>query len=212
MHRPGPPRGGMIPEMPGIFPRGERERSEAFKQLTEDERQRVRSAFEKVWKNPDVVQARERLMKANEEYRETLHRALEGADPGVTAILDKLKKSKPEGNPPLAGRMPEANDPEFARKVLMRLKEDLHKWAKSDKREISPERLRERVLDAPAVRELVKQLEDATEPQQRVEIAGKLREACMARWQAEFGPLREGPGPGKPERREKLAAPDEVKD
>lgn len=157
-------------------------------------------------------------MKANEEYRETLHRALEGVDPGVTKILDKMKKPDSEGNPPLVGRMPEPGDPEFARKVLMRLREDLQRWARADKREISPDRLRERVLDAPAVRDLVKQLEDATEPQQRMEIAGKLREACMVRWRAEFGPLREGhpqregPGGGKPERREKPAPPGEVKD
>ena len=58
------------------------------------------------------------------------------------------------------------------------------------------------------------QLEAAADPQRRMEIAGRLREAYLAGWRAEFGPGREGPAPrregppeGRPERRDKPAAP-----
>ncbi len=170
-----------------------------------------------VWKNPDVIQVRDRLKKANEEYRETLHKALGEADPEVIKILDKVKLSIPSGGLPFSGRMPEPNDPEFAKKVLMRLSEDLQKWAKVERRDLPMGRLHERMLKAPEVRELVKQLEVATEPQLRMEMAGKLSEAYTSRWRAEFGQYREGQSQregspaGKPERRERPAPTDEVR-
>ncbi len=215
--RQAPLRGGLISEMPGMFPRGDREHMDAFKQLPEEERQRLRSAFEKVWKNPDVVQARDQLRMANEKYRETLHKALGEADPGVMKILEKAKSAMPNGGLPFTGRMPDPNDPEFTKKVLTRLGEDLQKWASVEKRDLSYARLHERMLNAPAVKEFVKQLEAETEPQKRMEIAGKLRGAYLAGWRAEMGQIREGQSPregsptGKPERRDKPALPDEEK-
>ena len=213
-HHAGPPRGGMIPGNPGTFPRGDREHMDAFKQLPEEERARVRIAFEKAWNKPDVMQARDRLMKANEEYREALHHALEEADSGVVQILEKVKVPM-QGGGPSAGRLPDPNDPEFSKKVVTRLGEDLQNWARNEKRDLPAGRLHERVINAPAVRDLVKQLEAATEPQRRLEIAGKLREAYLAGWRAEFGQPREGqprregpPDGGKPERRDKPAPPD----
>ncbi len=208
-----------MPGTPGMYPRGDREPMDAFSRLPEEERQRIRAAFEKAWNKPDVIQARDRLMKANEEYRETLHHALGEADAGVLKILDKVKPPMPGGGYPFAGRMPDPNDPEFSKKVLTRLGDDFQNWARNEKREISPGRFNERVMNAPAVRELVQQLEAAKEPQRRLEIAGKLREAFLAAWRAEFGqpreggpPRREGPPPGgKPERRNGPPAPDKEK-
>jgi hypothetical protein len=213
-YRPGPPRGGMMPGASGMYPRGgDREHMEAFNQLPEEERRRVREAFEKVWNKPEVIGARDRLMKANEEYREALHHALEEADSGVVKIIEKTKPPMPGGFP-FIGRLPDANDPEFSKKVQARLRDDLQIWAKNEKREGPMGRFHER-LASPAVRELVQQLESAQEPQRRLEAAGKLREAYVAAWRAEFGqpregpPRREGSPPEKRERRD-VAAPQDL--
>jgi hypothetical protein len=208
-YRPGPGRGGMMPGNPGMYPRGDREHSEAFNRLPEEERRRVRAAFEKAWNKPDVVQARDRLMKANEEYRQTLHHALEEADSGVVRILEKVKTPMPGGGFPFAGRLPDPTDAEFSRKVIARLAEELQSWARNEKRDLPVGRLHERVMGSPAVGDLARQLEAATEPQRRMEIAVKLREAYLAGWRMEFGPGREGPAPrregppgGRPERKD----------
>jgi hypothetical protein len=212
--RPGPPRGGGMPGTPGVYPRGDREHTDAFNQLPEEERQRIRAAFEKVWNKPDVVQARDRLMKANEAYREVLHQALGEADSGVLKILEKVKVPMPGGGFPFAGRLPDPNDSEFSKKLLARLSEDLQNWARNEKRDLPVARFHERVVNAPAVRELVTQLDAAQEPQRRLEIAGRLREAYFAAWRAEFGqardgmPRREGSPGGKPERREAPPRPE----
>lgn len=213
-YRPMPGRGGMMPGGPGMYPRGDREHAEAFNRLPEEERRRVREAFEKAWNNPDVVQARDRLMKANEDYRQTLHRALGEADSGVVKILEKVKVPMPGGGFPFAARLPDPKDADFSRKVIARLGEELQNWARNEKRDFPVGRLHERVMNSPAVRDLAGQLEAATEPQRRMELAGKLREAYLAGWRMEFGsgregqprdgqPRREGPPPGgKPERRD----------
>ena len=75
----------------GFFPRGDRERMDAFKDLSEADREKVRVAFEKAWKNSLVTEARDRLTKANDDYRQALHHALEEADPEVVKILEKAK-------------------------------------------------------------------------------------------------------------------------
>jgi len=209
-YRPAPGRGGMMPGGPGMYPRGDREHADAFNRLPDEERRRVRTAFEKAWNNPDVVQARDRLVKANEEYRQALHHAIEEADSGVVKILEKVKVPMPGGGFPFAARLPDPNDAEFSRKVIARLGEEMQNWARNEKRDLPVVRMHERVMNSPAVRDLTRQLEEATEPRRRMEIAGKLREAYLAGWRMEFGPGREAPGPrregpppgGKPERRE----------
>ncbi|HEY2572675.1 MAG TPA: hypothetical protein VGH65_01360 [Verrucomicrobiaceae bacterium] len=213
-YRPGPPHGGMMPGAPGMM-RGEREHMDAFNQLPEEERKRVREAFEKVWNKAEVISARDRLMKANEDYRQELHNALEQVDPGVVKIIEKTKPPMPGGFP-FVGRLPDPNDPEFSKKVQARLREDIQNWARNEKRDASMGRFHER-LASPAVRDLVQQLDAAQEPQRRLEAAGRLREAYLAAWRTEFGqpregqPRREGPPQGRPERRDNASPPDNAK-
>lgn len=199
---------------PGMYPRGDRERMDTFRQLSEEEKARVRSAFEKAWNKPEVMEARERLMKVNEEYRAALHRALEAADPGITRILEKARPPLPPGGPFLGGRMPEPSDPEFFQKAVARFETDLQNLFQGERREGNGSRFRERVMNAPAVRDLMKQLQAAEEPQRRTELYGRLREAFAAAVRAEFGqfregsPRREGPPPnGGLERREERREP-----
>lgn len=187
------PMGGMLPGVPGMYPRGDRDRMDAFKQLTEDERQRVRAAFEKAWSNTEVVKAREALSKANEDYRAVLHRVLRETDPGIAEILEKMKSQTPApGGFPIFGQMPDPKDPEFAKKVISRLREDNPAGPGGEKREPRTGHLRERVMNSPAVKDLIGQLEAAKEPQEKIQVYNRLREAWMTAMRAEFGQMREG--------------------
>jgi hypothetical protein len=107
---------------PSFFPR-EGEHGDSFRHLPEEDRQKVRNAFEKAWKNPAVIQARNDLMKANEQYRQALQQAIKEADPEVTKILDRVKSEGPQGGHLRMGLgpMPDTSDPEFVHKALQRL-------------------------------------------------------------------------------------------
>jgi hypothetical protein len=91
--------------------------------MSEEDRQKVRSAFEKAWKNPAVIQARNDLMKANDQYRQAIQDAIKEADPEVAKILDRVKSEGPQGGHSRfgLGPMPDTSDPEFVHKALQRL-------------------------------------------------------------------------------------------
>jgi hypothetical protein len=157
----------------------DRDRGDMFRNLSDSERRQVREAFEKVWVRPEVEAARERLRVANDEYRKVMQEAMAQVDPEVVKLLEK-SRPKP---PPL----PEVNDPEFARKVLERLR--FEGPLRGDRE--GQGRIYDKVINSPAMRELVKQLREAP-PEKRLELWQQLRERYQ-REAREFGP---GPGPG----------------
>ena len=64
--------------------------------LNEDERARLRAAYQKALQDPAVQAAREKLKQARREFRETLRPALLKADPSVQPILEKLRAERQE--------------------------------------------------------------------------------------------------------------------
>lgn len=183
----------------GMMSHGDRERFDIFKDMPEDQKQKVRTAFEIAWKKQEVTEARDRLMKANEEYRKILRDALAEIDPEVVKILETRKPPMGPGGPGMPGRMPEPNDPDFASKVLQRLKIESQP---GDNRETPMSRMHEKVMQNPVLVEAVKKLQQA-EPGNRIEAWGQLREVYHATIKAEFSKMREnfkkdgaGPGPG----------------
>jgi len=64
--------------------------------LTEDERARLRAAYQKALQDPAVQAAREKLKQARREFREILRPALLKADPSIQPILEKLRAERPE--------------------------------------------------------------------------------------------------------------------
>lgn len=193
-------RGGM-PGMPGGSPgmrHGDKDRMDAFKQLTEDERQKVRDAFEKVWKNPEIAAARERLTRANDEYREAFHKAMQDADPEVARILSKIKPPMPPEGGPMMGK-PDFNDPEFPRKAPQRLAFELQFLARSKNNDVPVMQWHEKFLKVPAVQEALQKL-------QEVDVSGRedawrrLREAYQSAAKLELGVgRRDGDGPRPPD-------------
>lgn len=187
----------------GGFSRGgDRERMESFKKMSEEERRIVRDAFEKAWKNPDVTAARERYMKANDVYRETLHKALQEADPQAVVLLEKFKPKGPPGAMP----MPDPGDPEFARKAVMRLGMELHALSRAENRGHPSKEIHMRLMERSAVRDAVGKLEAAA-PGDRMEAWKQLVQTYQTAARAELpvrtgdanreGPRRDGP-PGPP--------------
>ncbi|MBL9180148.1 MAG: hypothetical protein JNM65_18950, partial [Verrucomicrobiaceae bacterium] len=73
--RRGPPGG------PGMMPGKGRQHFGGFEKLSEEERTKVRAAFEKAWKRPEVIESRDKAMQANEEMRERLRKAVQEIDP-----------------------------------------------------------------------------------------------------------------------------------
>jgi hypothetical protein len=191
----------------GGFSRGDRDRGDMFKGLPEEERQRVREAFEKAWQDPEVIAARDRMSKANEDMRNALHEALKKADPEVVKILEKVR---PPGGFPGMARMPDPADPEFAPQAIQRLGGELQVWARFDRREVDTKPMHERITQVPAVKEALQRAQEAS-PELRPEAWKKLREAYFGAAKAEFvkawgkspwdrdrdrGPGGFGPGPG----------------
>lgn len=176
------------------FGRGDRERMDAFRTMTEEERQRVRDAFEKAWQNPAVTAARERYQKANDEYRETLQKALKEADP---AAVELLEKHKPKGGPFGMMPMPDPNDPEFVKKAVNRIGMELHALSRAENRRFPTKEIAEKVLADPAVKEGIGVLEKA-EPAGRLEawakLVAKIQEVARKEMPVQEGGWRPGPG------------------
>ena len=64
--------------------------------LSEDERARLRAAYQKALQDPAVQAAREKMKQARREFRGVMRPALLKADPSVQPILEKLRAERPE--------------------------------------------------------------------------------------------------------------------
>ncbi|MFL6520299.1 MAG: hypothetical protein ACJ8NS_08775 [Chthoniobacterales bacterium] len=64
--------------------------------LNEDERARLRAAYQKALQDPAVQTAREKMKQARREFREVMRPALLKADPSVQPILEKLRAERQE--------------------------------------------------------------------------------------------------------------------
>lgn len=184
-HREGDRRGppGMMPGM-GKPQRG----FDGFEKLSEDEKQKVRAAFEKAWQRPEVVESRDKALKANEEMRNTLHAALKEIDPEVVSILEKIKPPFPVDQRGLP-EMPKPESPEFARMAAMRLGAEMLSMARPERRD-ETRRFHERIMQLPRVKEAFAKL-DQLPPDQRIEAFKKLRETYREVVGQEFAKLRE---------------------
>ncbi len=191
---PGPqkPRGEFHPggdgKQRGMFPFGMFHGAyEAYDTLSEDDKRRVRDALNKAWSTPEMEAARDKLMKANTEFRESLRRSLEGIDPEVAKIVDKVKPAMPgefRGPPPLR---PE--DPEFVKHALARLGMEMQPMmARPDQRE-ALRKLHERVLELPVIKDLVSRLQSAPVGE-RMALFKTLREAYQKEVQREIADFR----------------------
>jgi hypothetical protein len=185
-HRDGERRGppGMIPGMGGKPSRG----FDGFEKLSEAERGKVRAAFEKAWQRPEVIASRDEAMKANEDLRHTLHKALKEIDPEVVGILEKIKPPFPMDQRGLP-EMPKPDSPEFGRMAAIRLGAEMMSVSKPERRE-ETRRFHDRILQFPRVKEALGKLEQLP-PDQRMAAFQRLRDVYREVAGEEFKKVRE---------------------
>lgn len=183
-HREGEHRGppGMMPGM------GKSRGFDGFDKLSEDERAKVRAAFDKAWQRPEVIESRDHAMKANEEMREKLRKAVQEIDPEVAKILEKVKPPFPLDQNGLP-EMPKPESPEFGRMAALRLGAEMLSMARPERRE-ETRRFHDRIMQLPRVKEAFSKLEQLP-PEQRLEAFKKLRDTYREVVGQEFTKMRE---------------------
>lgn len=188
-HRDGEHRGPSM--MSGMGrPRG----FDGFEKLSEAEKQKVRVAFEKAWRRPEVIESRDKALRANEEMRNTLHNALKEIDPEVVGILEKIKPQFPMDQRGLP-EMPKPDSPNFAHMAAIRLGAELQAISRPERRD-ETRGFHERLLQLPRVKEALARL-DALPPAERMEAFKRFREIYREAAGQEFMKFRERGGEPK---------------
>jgi hypothetical protein len=185
-HRDGERRGlpGMMPGLGGKPARG----FDGFEMLSEADRGKVRAAFEKAWQRPEVIASRDEAMKANEDLRHTLHKALKEIDPEVVGILEKIKPPFPMDQRGLP-EMPKPDSPEFGRMAAIRLGAEMLSVSKPERRE-ETRRFHDRILQFPRVKDALGKLEQLP-PDERMAAFQRLRDVYREVAGEEFKKVRE---------------------
>ncbi len=190
-HRDGDHRGspGMMHNM-GKPPRG----FDGFEKLSEPEKQRVRAAFEKAWQRPEVIEARDKALRANEDMRNMLHAALKDIDPEAVAILEKIKPQFPMDQRGLP-EMPKPDSPNFAHMAAIRLGAELQSISRPERRD-ETRRFHERMMQMPRIKEALAKM-DTLPPEERMEAFKRFREIYREAAGQEFMKFRERGGEPK---------------
>jgi hypothetical protein len=161
---------------------------DGFEKLSEAEKQKVRAAFEKAWQRPEVIEARDKALRANEEMRNMLHGALKEIDPEVVSILEKIKPQFPMDQRGLP-EMPKPDSANFAHMAAIRLGAELQSIARPERRD-ETRGFHERLLQLPRVKEALAKM-DALPPGERIEAFKRFREIYREAAGQEFMKFRE---------------------
>lgn len=144
-----------------------------FERLSEDQKRRVREALGKAWGRPEVAEARDRLMQANETMRKVIHDALMEIDPEIAGVLASMKGPEGRGHGEPPPRLPPVESPEFPGAALKRLEMELMVFSPPERRE-ETRQLLDRVMQTPAVKEMVNQFRQAP-VEERMQVMENLR-------------------------------------
>jgi hypothetical protein len=179
-----------------------------FEKLGEEERKLLREAFEKAWKDPKVVEARDQALRANENVRRALNETMGRDNPKIAALLAKMKppfETDDRGFPIL----PRPDSPDFVKVAQARLGAEMMAIAKPGKQEDN-RRFHERIMGLPRMREAMTTLE-STPPAGRFEALRKIRELYRQVVTEEFARYRknreEGNGAAGPAADSKAVIP-----
>lgn len=182
--------------MPGFGGRPPR-RNDGFDKLPEEDKKRVREALDKVWGRPEVIQAKDKAMRANEEMRDTVRESLKKIDPEAAAILERIEP-KDHFDPRQLPKLPPADSVEFPEVLVRRLGMELISFSRPERRE-ETRKLHERVMELPRVKEAVAEVQN-TQGESRSLAAQKLRNIYREEVAKEFQALRSKRGDEGPKR------------
>jgi len=163
-------------------------RSDAFDQLPEEDKKRVREALDKVWGRPEVIEARDEAMKANEKMRDAIRHSLEKIDPEAAAILTKIEP-KERFDPRQLPVLPAADSQEYPKALVARLRLELMAFAKPERRE-ETSKLHEKIMLEELVQTALRGVE-TTQAEARTAAVQKLRQAYREAAMRAFKALRE---------------------
>lgn len=180
-------RGGGGGGMPGFGGRPPM-RHDAFDKLPEGDKKRVREALDKVWSRPEVIAAKDKAIRANEEMRDTVREALTKIDPEAAAILARIEP-KDHFDPRDLPRLPATDSSDFPKVMVRRMGMELQSFSRPERRD-ETRKLHERVMAFPQVQEALTQLEGST-GEARVQATQKLREVYREAVFKEFQAARE---------------------
>lgn len=161
---------------------------DGFDKLPDADKKRVRDAFDKVWSRPEVIEARDKSMRANEEMREVIRAALGKIDPEAVAILARVEP-KDNYDPRDLPKLPPADSPDFPRIIVQRMGMEMLAFSRPERRE-ETRKLHERVIAQPQIQEAIQKLE-TTRGEERIQSMQKLREVYRGAIGKEFQILRE---------------------
>ncbi|HYF34384.1 MAG TPA: hypothetical protein VD994_03760 [Prosthecobacter sp.] len=142
------------------FSRPPGSRHDGFDQLPEAEKRRVREALDKVWVRPEVIQARDRAMKANEDFRDAIRVALQSIDPEAVKIMDRVRPPD-HFDPRQMPKLPPAESEDFPRVALQRMGMEFVGFVRPDRRE-EAKGVHERVIALPQLKEAYTKLQNST--------------------------------------------------
>jgi hypothetical protein len=131
-----------------------------FERLSEDQKRRVREALGKAWGRPEVAEARDRMMEANEAMRRVIHEALLEIDPEIAKILATMHGGEGHGGRGEPPQLPPVESPHFPDAAVKRLEMELLVFSPPERRE-ETRQLLTRVLERPQIQEGVKRLKAA---------------------------------------------------
>lgn len=163
-------------------------RHDAFDKLPEEDKRRVREALDKVWSRPEVIAAKDKAMRANEEMRDAIRDALAKTDPEAAAILARTEP-KDHFDPRELPKLPPPDSPDFPKIMVDRMGMELQSFSRPDRRE-ETRRLHERVMAQPPVQEALAQLK-STEGEARIQAMQNLRTRYREAVGREFQAARE---------------------
>lgn len=70
----------------------EGDREDPFRNLTAEQRNQLREAVRKAWSDPVVLEARDKLKSAAEDYQNALNAAIKRSSPELTETIDSLRR------------------------------------------------------------------------------------------------------------------------
>lgn len=184
-------------------------RHDAFDKLPEADKKRVREALDKVWGRPEVMAARDKAMRANEEMRDAIRDSLTKIDPEAAAILAKVE---PENHFDARNlpRLPAPDEDNFPEILVRRMGLELLAFARPDRRE-ETRRLHGKVLALPQVSAALDKVK-STRGEDRIQAVQQFRQQYREAIFKEFKEARErrsndGGSPPPPEKADAAPSP-----
>jgi hypothetical protein len=175
---------------------------EGFEKLSEDQKRRVREALAKAWGRPEVAEARDRMMKANDDMRDAIHGALKEIDPEIATLLASMRGPESWGGRGELPKMPPPEAPEFPEAVVKRLEMEMLAFTPPERRE-EARKLHGVLLAQPEISAAVKKLNEVPVPERVMAMEGLRRvyREGVGRHASKFREKREREGEGKEFRR-----------